>query len=69
MYIPGGVCSYERKNIMIRFILINLLFAALYLWAVENNRYICLVMWFVVPFVDIFLYWLLIERKEIKNVK
>ncbi|MBQ9737954.1 MAG: hypothetical protein IJV75_00355 [Alphaproteobacteria bacterium] len=52
---------------MIRFILLNILFALAYLWAVENNRYICALMWFVVPFVDIFLYWLLIERKEIKN--
>ena len=48
---------------MIRFILLNILFVIAYLWGIENNRHLCLMMWFVVPFVDMFLYWLLIERE------
>lgn len=49
---------------MIRFILINILFVAAYLWANVNNTLICGLMWFTVPFIDLFLYWALIERKE-----
>ena len=49
---------------MIRFILINILFALAYLWGLENNRLICGAMLFIGPFIELFLYWALIERKE-----
>lgn len=48
---------------MIRLILINLFFAGLYLWGVENNRIICLCLWFIVPFVNLIL-WGIIEAKQ-----
>ena len=55
---------FERGNKMIRFILINILFALAYLWGLENNRLICGAMLFIGPFIELFLYWALIERKE-----
>lgn len=51
---------------MIRLILINLFFAGLYLWALENNRLICLCLWFIVPVVNLIL-WGIIEAKQEKE--
>lgn len=48
---------------MIRLFLTNLFFASLYLWGVENNREICLYLWFIVPFVNLIL-WGIIEAKQ-----
>lgn len=51
---------------MIRLILINLFLAGLYLWACEDNRIICLCLWFIVPFVNLIL-WGIIEAKQEKE--
>lgn len=37
---------------MIRLFLLNLLSAIAYLWCIEHNRYICIIMWFVVPMLN-----------------
>jgi hypothetical protein len=38
---------------MIRFILLNLVLAGLYLHCIETNRYICVAMWMFAPMLNI----------------
>lgn len=38
---------------MIRFILLNLVLAGLYLHSIEYNRYICAALWFVAPMLNV----------------
>lgn len=48
---------------MIRIILMNLVFAALYLWGVEYNRYICGALWLIAPMANILL-WGIVEKQN-----
>lgn len=38
---------------MIRFILLNLVLAGLYLHCIETNRHICMILWMVAPMLNI----------------
>ena len=44
----------------------NLLLGSLYLWGADNNRYICAVLWAVIPMANLILYGLL-EKNLISN--
>lgn len=49
---------------MIRFILLNLVFAGLYLWGSENNRMLCLVLLLLVPFIDLIIFGIIEKKAE-----
>lgn len=50
---------------MIRLFLICFALAGAYLWAVENCRLLCVILWFVVPFILLGLYaWFEKEFEE-----
>lgn len=39
-------------------VLINLAFSLAYLWGADHNRYICAVLWFVFPMMNLILFGL-----------
>ena len=49
---------------MIRFILVNIFLIYAYLWSVENNRYITLLMWAIIPMIEVLMFKIL-EKKYV----
>ena len=49
---------------MIRIFLLNVILTILYLWGLENNRYICLSLWIIGPILNLLVYSLIEKNKR-----